>query len=69
LLDEAESQLGAAVRRGEGWAVCFLLKTRGRERGYVERSVMDVNAKVMTVADLVRNAAALEASEDDDLEN
>ena len=36
-LDEAEDSLGEAVRRGEGWAVCFLLKTRGRSRGYVER--------------------------------
>lgn len=37
LLDEAESALAKAIRLGEGWAVCFTLKTIGRERGYVER--------------------------------
>ena len=36
-LDVAEESLLAAVRRGEAWAVCFLLKTRGKRRGYVER--------------------------------
>jgi len=36
-LDEAEGALMAAVRRGEGWAVCFFLKTQGRSRGYSER--------------------------------
>lgn len=37
VLDEAEDQLQRAVRRGEHWAVTFLLKTLGRSRGYVER--------------------------------
>lgn len=37
-LDEAENQLMNAIRRGEGWAVCFYLKTQGKKRGYVERS-------------------------------
>lgn len=36
-LDEAESQLRRAVKRGEHWAITFLLKTLGRSRGYVER--------------------------------
>ena len=36
-LDFAEKGLLEAVKRGEAWAVCFLLKTRGRRRGYVER--------------------------------
>ena len=36
-LDLAESQLLAAVERGEGWAVQFFLKTVGKARGYVER--------------------------------
>ena len=36
-LDDAESSLDRAVLEGEGWAVCFFLKTQGRGRGYVER--------------------------------
>lgn len=34
LLDEAEFQLGKAVRSGEAWAVKYSLSTLGRERGY-----------------------------------
>lgn len=42
-LDLAEHSLLKAVRSGEGWAVCFLLKTKGRKRGYVERQEL-INA-------------------------
>lgn len=41
-LDVAEESLLAAVRQGEAWAVCFLLKTRGKRRGYVERQEASV---------------------------
>ena len=37
LIDEAESSLLKAIKEGEGWAVCFALKTQGRKRGYAER--------------------------------
>ena len=37
LKDIAESALKRAVINGEGWAVCFALKTIGKDRGYVER--------------------------------
>jgi hypothetical protein len=37
LLDLAEASLYRQVAAGEGWAVCFILKTLGRDRGYVER--------------------------------
>ena len=37
LLDKAETALHKAVKRGERWAICFTLKTRGRARGYTER--------------------------------
>lgn len=37
VLDVAEQALARKAAEGEGWAVCFLLKTRGRHRGYVER--------------------------------
>jgi hypothetical protein len=38
ILDIGELALVKAVEKGEGWAVCFLLKTVGRDRGYVERT-------------------------------
>jgi hypothetical protein len=41
LKDDAESALVAAVRGGEAWAVCFFLKTQGKDRGYVERSEVE----------------------------
>lgn len=37
MLDDAETALHTAVLRGEGWAVCFYLKTQGKRRGYIER--------------------------------
>lgn len=37
MIDTAELALKRAVLDGEGWAVCFLLKTIGKSRGYVER--------------------------------
>lgn len=37
MLDHAESALVKAIKAGEGWAVCFTLKTIGRARGYVEK--------------------------------
>ena len=38
MLDNAEDKLGQAVDSGEAWAVCFTLKTQGKERGYTERN-------------------------------
>jgi hypothetical protein len=37
LVDVAELALRAAVTRGEPWAVGLVLKTLGKDRGYVER--------------------------------
>lgn len=37
LLDVAESALKAGCLQGEGWAVCFTLKSLGQSRGYGER--------------------------------
>jgi len=46
MIDNAESALSLAVNRGEAWAVCFLLKTQGKVRGYVERLETKSEAKV-----------------------
>src|SRR5271166_3797306 len=35
--DNAESSLHRALLAGEAWAVCFFLKTRAKDRGYIER--------------------------------
>lgn len=40
MLDIAESSLLSAARKEEGWATCFMLKCRGKERGYVEKLVL-----------------------------
>jgi hypothetical protein len=37
LLDVAELKLAQAVEAGDPWAIQFTLKTRGKDRGYVER--------------------------------
>lgn len=50
VLDEAESALHKAAKRGEPWAVCFLLKTQGKSRGYVEKA--DLNLKNLNADEL-----------------
>ena len=37
MLDIGEMKLYESVLNGEAWGVCFLLKTKGKHRGYVER--------------------------------
>lgn len=36
--DTAELKLSSAILNGEPWAITFRLKTKGKNRGYVERS-------------------------------
>jgi len=35
--DTAEAALFKKIAEGEAWAICFYLKTQGKDRGYVER--------------------------------
>ena len=37
----AELALYKAIQDGEGWAVCFYLKTQGKQRGYIERQEIE----------------------------
>lgn len=46
MVDNAESALHRAVTNGEGWAVCFTLKTQGKNRGYVERQEVQQESRV-----------------------
>lgn len=45
ILDAAEGQLHLAVQEGEMWAVKYILSTKGKSRGYTEKSESDVNLK------------------------
>jgi hypothetical protein len=36
-LDRAERKLDEAIEQGEAWAICLLLKTMGRHRGYIQK--------------------------------
>ena len=36
--DVAELRLYERIQAGEGWAICFYLKTQAKDRGYVERT-------------------------------
>ena len=42
-LDFAESQLHKQIQNGEVSSTIFYLKTKGKRRGYIERSEMDMN--------------------------
>jgi hypothetical protein len=42
-LDFAESELHKQIRDGSTAATIFYLKTKGKKRGYIERSEIDIN--------------------------
>jgi hypothetical protein len=44
--DAAELKLEQAIRNGEPWAIQFQLKTKGRNRGYVERQEVDTHGRI-----------------------
>lgn len=44
--DAAELKLEQAIRDGEPWAIQFQLKTKGRNRGYVERQEVDSRGRI-----------------------
>jgi hypothetical protein len=50
--DLAEARLFQAIDRGEPWAVGMLLRTVGKDRGYVERSEHDHRINPAQVAGL-----------------
>lgn len=41
LLDLAECKLVSAIKDTQPWAVCFYLKCQGKDRGYVEKQIID----------------------------
>ena len=42
-LDFAESQLHKQINDGSTTATIFLLKTKGKDRGYVEKQQIEIN--------------------------
>lgn len=44
-VDVAEGKLFDKLKTGESWAIQFILKTLGKDRGYTERQEMDVTTK------------------------
>lgn len=48
-LDWAESQLHKRMKDGSDAAIIFFLKTKGKSRGYIERSQLDLNNNVIHV--------------------
>lgn len=45
-VDTCELALKRAVVDGEGWAVCFALKTLGKDRGYIEKHQLEHSGKI-----------------------
>jgi len=68
--DMAELSLYKKIQEGEAWAICFYLKTQGKDRGYVERREVagpgGGTIQVHTVSDLVNLALANGAAENAD---
>ena len=51
-LDTAERSLVEAVERGEGWAVCFALKTLGKNRGFSQKTEVVQRVETRPLEDL-----------------
>jgi len=49
VLDLTEGKLIEQIQAGEGWAIKFMLGTKGKKRGYVQKQEIDLNARVQTV--------------------
>ena len=46
VLDAAELHVITAINNGEPWALQFVLKTKGKNRGYVERTESDNKTEI-----------------------
>jgi hypothetical protein len=48
LVDLAENKMATLINSGEFQPIKFLLSTRGRNRGYVQRQEVDISGKLKT---------------------
>lgn len=46
MVDAAELKFFDAINRGESWAIAMMLKTRGRNRGYIERQERETTVRL-----------------------
>ena len=46
MVDTAESKFYDAIQNGEAWALAMMLKTKGKDRGYVEKRELDVDGGI-----------------------
>jgi hypothetical protein len=53
-LDVAELNLFKAIDRSEPWSICFYLKTKGRQRGYIERHEIKATITVEHLVELIQ---------------
>ena len=65
-VDIGEAALDNAVLAGEGWAVQFLLRTQGRDRGYFDKTVLEggeipLQVRIIRDDNFYRNADRLPA--------
>jgi|TARA_R110000744_G_scaffold5556_1_gene19779 hypothetical protein len=48
-IDFAESHLHKQIKKGNTPATVFYLKTKGKKRGYVEKSELDISAEIKPI--------------------
>jgi hypothetical protein len=65
-LDLGEAALFKAIDRGEAWAICFYLKTQGKQRGYIEKAEHN-HTGTMAVVGLTIQQVMAELEKDDSL--
>lgn len=69
MTDIAELRLYERIQFGDAWAICFYLKTQGKERGYVERTELtgagggDITVRAVDYRDGLRALAPPEADD------
>lgn len=52
-LDKAESALLGLIESGNPTAIIFYLKTKGKKRGYAEKTEIDVSAPVKIITEII----------------
>lgn len=52
VLDLAEAKLIEQVQGGEGWAIKYLLSTKGKHRGYIERQEIEAKWQIEIIKQL-----------------
>ena len=62
MLDVAELSLFTAIQEREAWAVCFFLKTIGRERGYIERHEVGGEGGGPIIIEVVRGSDQIQGA-------